>query len=60
MAVPMLWGAGTVDNMDVSRMAEFKAMDWNPPFIIGFEEPDCSTSGSAGIDVGTGPSTFGP
>ena len=56
----MLWGAGTVDNMDVSRMAEFKAMDWNPPFIIGFEEPDCSTSGSAGIDVGTGPSTFGP
>ncbi len=58
IAVPMLLGAGTVDGTVASRMTDFKAMDWNPSFVIGFEEPDCSTSGSAGIDVATGQSCF--
>ncbi|CAD6582580.1 MAG: hypothetical protein TREMPRED_003326 [Tremellales sp. Tagirdzhanova-0007] len=53
VAVPMLWGAGIVDSTDAARMAEFKSMNWNPPYVIAFEEPDCSTSGSAGIDVAT-------
>lgn len=56
IAVPMLWGAGTADGTDASRMAEFKSMNWHPPFIMEFEEPDCYGSGSAGIDIGTGPS----
>jgi hypothetical protein len=30
-------------------------MNWNPSYIIGFEEPDCAAgSGSAGMDVATG------
>ena len=51
----MLWGAGTADGTDAERLSEFEGMNWNPPYIIGFEEPDCPAgSGSAGFDVGTG------
>ncbi|EIW70737.1 hypothetical protein M231_02609 [Tremella mesenterica] len=53
MAVPMLWGAGTVDSTDSDRFSEFLAISSSPAYIIGFEEPDCYGSGSAGIDVST-------
>lgn len=54
VAVPMLWGAGTMDGTDASRLTEFKALSSTPSYIIGPEEPDCSTYGSAGFDVATG------
>ncbi|KIS02533.1 hypothetical protein L804_00804 [Cryptococcus deuterogattii 2001/935-1] len=47
----MLWGAGTVDSTDASRLAAFKALTSTPEYIIGFEEPDCSTPGSSNIAV---------
>ncbi|WVW87143.1 hypothetical protein I302_109200 [Kwoniella bestiolae CBS 10118] len=53
IAVPMLWGAGTVDSTDSSRLDVFKAITSAPQYIMGFEEPDCSTWGSANIDVST-------
>ncbi|WWC61793.1 uncharacterized protein I303_104378 [Kwoniella dejecticola CBS 10117] len=54
VAVPMIWGGGTADGDDASRLAAFKSMDYVPQYIIGFEEPDCAAgSGSAGMDVGT-------
>ncbi|WWC66085.1 uncharacterized protein I303_108707 [Kwoniella dejecticola CBS 10117] len=53
IAVPMLWGAGTVDSTDASRLDVFKAISSTPQYIMGFEEPDCSTWGSANIDVST-------
>ena len=58
LAIPMLWGAGTVDGVDAQRFEAFKAIDRAPAFVIGFEEPDCSTAGSAGMDVGTGTLLF--
>ncbi|GFZ44057.1 hypothetical protein JCM24511_01778 [Saitozyma sp. JCM 24511] len=55
VGVSMIWGAGTADSTDAARLAEFEAMNWNPSYIIGFEEPDCAAgSGSAGMDVATG------
>lgn len=54
IAVPMLWGAGTVDHTDWQRYEDFKKLGGNPPYIIGFEEPDCAAGGgSAGMDVDT-------
>ncbi|WVQ95852.1 hypothetical protein IAU59_002951 [Kwoniella sp. CBS 9459] len=53
IAVPMLWGAGHVDGTDAERLNVFKAITSTPQYIMGFEEPDCSTEGSANIDVGT-------
>ncbi|WWD04380.1 hypothetical protein V865_002449 [Kwoniella europaea PYCC6329] len=53
IAVPMLWGAGTVDSTDASRLSVFEAITTAPQYIMGFEEPDCSTWGSANIDVST-------
>ncbi|ADV21461.1 hypothetical protein I305_03533 [Cryptococcus gattii E566] len=50
-AANMLWGAGTVDSTDASRLAAFKALTSTPEYIIGFEEPDCSTPGSSNIAV---------
>lgn len=50
----MLWGAGTVDSTDASRLAAFKALTSTPEYIIGFEEPDCSTPGSSNIAVADG------
>ncbi|WVQ84826.1 hypothetical protein IAT38_006983 [Cryptococcus sp. DSM 104549] len=51
IAVNMLWGDGSVDATDASRLAAFKAITTAPQYIIGFEEPDCSTSGSSNIGV---------
>lgn len=51
----MLWGDGQTSSTDAARLAAFEALNWNPPYIIGFEEPDCPAgSGSAGFDVSTG------
>lgn len=51
----MIWGAGTADAQDAQRLQEFKALDFTPAYIIGYEEPDCPAgSGSAGFDVQTG------
>lgn len=50
----MLWGAGTVDSTDASRLSAFKALTTAPQYIIGFEEPDCSTPGSSNIAVADG------
>jgi hypothetical protein len=47
----MLWGDGSSsDSNDASRLAAFKAIT-SPKYIIGFEEPDCSTPGSASMSV---------
>lgn len=54
----MLWGAGTVDSTDASRLASFKALSSTPEYIIGFEEPDCSTPGSSNIAVADGESVL--
>nr|ODO04291.1 hypothetical protein L204_00649 [Cryptococcus depauperatus CBS 7855] len=51
IAVNMLWGAGAVDQKDAERLAAFKAITDTPTYIIGFEEPDCSTPGSSNIAV---------
>jgi len=42
----MLWGAGTVDGTDSSRMSDFEAMNWESALFLGFEEPDCTASGA--------------
>jgi hypothetical protein len=49
--VSMLWGDGHVDSTDSSRLAEFEALTTTPQWIIGPEEPDCSTTGSASMSV---------
>lgn len=50
----MLWGDGSADATDASRLAEFEAMTVTPDYILGFEEPDCSSgSGSSGINYTT-------
>jgi hypothetical protein len=47
-AVSMLWGGGTADGTDASRLADFRSMSWQPQYVLGFEEPDCKAgSGSA-------------
>ncbi|WWC70282.1 uncharacterized protein I206_104232 [Kwoniella pini CBS 10737] len=54
VAVPMIWGGGTADSDDASRLTAFKDLSYVPQYIIGFEEPDCPAgSGSAGLDVET-------
>lgn len=52
-AVSMLWGDGHLgdEQDDASRVSAFKALTTSPEYIIGFEEPDCSTTGSAAISV---------
>lgn len=48
--MPMLWGDGTSsDSQDASRFAQFKALTSTPPYVIGFEEPDCAGAGSANM-----------
>ncbi|CED82060.1 Uncharacterised protein family, glycosyl hydrolase catalytic domain [Phaffia rhodozyma] len=55
IAVNMLWGGGTVDATDASRLAAFKALTYTPKFVFGFEEPDCAAgSGSSGLSEITG------
>lgn len=53
-AVNMIWGDGNVDSTDASRLAAFEALTTTPEWIIGFEEPDCTGSGSAGFGYSTG------
>lgn len=49
----MLWGDGGLgdDQNDAARVAAFKALSTTPKYVIGFEEPDCSTPGSASMTV---------
>ncbi len=54
LAIPMLWGAGSVDSQDASRLAAFKSLLSPPKYVIAFEEPDCSTFGSADMSVAIG------
>lgn len=58
IAVPMIWGAGGVDQTDSARLDTFKSITTPPQYIIGYEEPDCFTPGSAGVDVGTAASLW--
>ncbi|KAF8239669.1 hypothetical protein L208DRAFT_1161778, partial [Tricholoma matsutake] len=53
--VPMLWGVGTADSTDASRLAQFKQITTAPQYVLGYEEPDCPPgSGSAGVSVSAG------
>ncbi|KAJ7170778.1 glycosyl hydrolase catalytic core-domain-containing protein [Mycena crocata] len=53
--VPMLWGGGTADNTDSSRLSQFKKISEAPQYMLGFEEPDCAAGGgSAGMSVSDG------
>ena len=58
IAVPMLWGGGSVDAQDSQRLRAFQQLSTLatvPPYVLGFEEPDCpSGSGSAGMTVADG------
>ncbi|KAF6757144.1 glycosyl hydrolase catalytic core-domain-containing protein [Ephemerocybe angulata] len=55
VAVPMLWGGGTADGTDAQRLSAFRKLGGNPPYVMGFEEPDCASgSGSAGMSVDEG------
>lgn len=54
IGVPMLWGDGTADAQDAKRYAQFKKLASPPPFVLGFEEPDCEGNGSAGMSVDDG------
>lgn len=59
----MLWGGGTVDAQDAQRFSAFTKLSTSvsslsvasnniPPFVLGYEEPDCpSGGGSAGLSV---------
>jgi hypothetical protein len=51
----MLWGGGSADAQDAQRLSAFTKLsksDTTPPFVLGFEEPDCeSGAGSAGMNV---------
>ncbi|KJA26197.1 glycoside hydrolase family 128 protein [Hypholoma sublateritium FD-334 SS-4] len=63
VAVPMLWGDGTVDAQDASRFKAFAKLTSSaaaaPRFVLGYEEPDCpSGAGSAGMSVADGVATW--
>ncbi|KXN81340.1 Alkali-sensitive linkage protein 1 [Leucoagaricus sp. SymC.cos] len=51
----MLWGSGHVDSTDASRLKQFQRLSAGsarPPYVLGYEEPDCkSGGGSSGMDV---------
>lgn len=48
--VPMLWGDGHTGDQDATRLAEFKALDYHPAYIMGFYEPDCDPPMSSAMD----------
>ena len=50
IAVPMLWGDGTVDTQDKERLTAFEHLSTVPAYVLGYEEPDC-TSGSGSADM---------
>ncbi|EED23558.1 conserved hypothetical protein [Talaromyces stipitatus ATCC 10500] len=52
--ISMLWGAGTVSHGDAVRYAEFQKLTAAPPYILGYEEPDCSPPDSSSISVQKG------
>ncbi|KAF7336698.1 Glyco-hydro-cc domain-containing protein [Mycena venus] len=55
LGVPMLWGGGSADGTDASRLAAFEQITQAPQYMLGFEEPDCpSGGGSAGMSVADG------
>ncbi|KAJ7030429.1 glycosyl hydrolase catalytic core-domain-containing protein [Mycena alexandri] len=57
--VPMLWGGGSADGADSSRLAAFEKITTAPQYMLGFEEPDCpSGGGSAGMSVSEGVSVW--
>jgi hypothetical protein len=60
VGVSMLWGDGGLGNEedDSARVASFQALTTSPAYIIGFEEPDCSTTGSADMTVEAGKRLF--
>ncbi|KAF5327820.1 hypothetical protein D9619_004571 [Psilocybe cf. subviscida] len=59
VAVPMLWGNGTAGQQDAQRLKAFEQITNDPPYVLGFEEPDCPTgSGSAGMSVKDGVSKW--
>lgn len=59
IAVPMLWGDGTVDAQDKERLTAFEHLSTVPAYVLGYEEPDCvSGSGSADMSVPDGVSTW--
>eukprot|EP00026_Physarum_polycephalum_P014692 Phypoly_transcript_15238.p1 GENE.Phypoly_transcript_15238~~Phypoly_transcript_15238.p1 ORF type:complete len:281 (-),score=43.53 Phypoly_transcript_15238:52-894(-) len=52
--VPMLWGDGQTGPQDAQRLAQFKALNYTPAYILSYEEPDCSPPWSSGVPVDTG------
>ena len=59
IAVPMLWGDGTVDAQDKERLTVFEDLSTVPTYVLGYEEPDCdSGSGSADMSVHDGVSKW--
>ena len=59
IAVPMLWGNGTVDAQDKQRLIAFEDLSTVPTYVLGYEEPDCdSGSGSADMTVHDGVSKW--
>ncbi|PPQ96255.1 hypothetical protein CVT26_005582 [Gymnopilus dilepis] len=59
IAVPMLWGDGTVDAQDAARLKAFERLSSVPSYVLGFEEPDCPPGeGSAGMSVSDGVSKW--
>ena len=59
VGVPMLWGDGTADAQDAARLRQFQQISQAPPFVLGFEEPDCASGdGSAGMSVEDGVSKW--
>lgn len=59
IGVPMLWGGGTADSTDASRLTQFKKITTPPTYVLGYEEPDCVPGqGSAGMTVAAGASKW--
>lgn len=55
----MLWGGGSADSTDAARLRQFESLTTTPPYVLGYEEPDCpSGSGSAGMTVEDGVSKW--
>ena len=52
--MPTLWGNGqSGESQDWSRLQAFEQMNWNPTWVQGFYEPDCSPPMSSSIDPST-------
>ncbi|GAA6036505.1 hypothetical protein JCM8097_003538 [Rhodosporidiobolus ruineniae] len=43
----MLWGDGHVDSTDSARLSSFKSLSTAPTYVLGFNEPDLSTSSAS-------------